>query len=71
MKPPNSGRLNRRLTRVRSSIQAAAIAALAGIGAQAWSAESCNRACLESYVDRYLDAVVADHYSASAQFGRT
>ena len=42
------------------SLQAAAIAALAGLGAQAWGAESCNRACLESYVDRYLDAVAAD-----------
>jgi hypothetical protein len=27
--------------------------------ADAWSQESCARACLESYVDRYLDAVVA------------
>ncbi|MEJ1962593.1 MAG: hypothetical protein WDO56_14025 [Gammaproteobacteria bacterium] len=38
-----------------------AAAAFAALGAQAWGAESsCNRACLESYVDRYLDAVVAD-----------
>ena len=40
--------------------QAAAIVVFAGLGAQASAAESCNRACLESYVDRYLDAVVAD-----------
>ncbi|MEJ0035103.1 MAG: hypothetical protein WDO68_03305 [Gammaproteobacteria bacterium] len=41
--------------------QVAALAALSGIGTQALAAaESCNRACLESFVDRYLDAVVAD-----------
>jgi len=47
---------------VRVSVfQAAAIAALSSFGAQAWAAgESCNRACLETFVDRYLDAVVAD-----------
>ena len=47
---------------VRLSVfQAAAIAALSAFGAQAWAAgESCNRACLETFVDRYLDAVVAD-----------
>src|SRR3954467_9775791 len=33
---------------------------LSSAGATAHAAESCNRACLESYVDRYLDAVVAD-----------
>ena len=41
-----------------------ASAVLTGIGSQAWAAgESCNRACLESFVDRYLDAVVADQPS--------
>ncbi len=32
-------------------------------GGTSQAAESCNRACLESYVDRYLDAVVADQPS--------
>ncbi len=45
--------------------QAAAIAVLAGVGSQAWAAgESCNRACLESFVDKYLDAVIANQPSA-------
>jgi hypothetical protein len=38
---------------------AAAVATLWVVGAQAWAADSCNRACLESYVDRYLDALIA------------
>ena len=44
-------------TRLR---QAMALIALSSTGIAAHAAESCNRACLESYVDRYLDAVVAD-----------
>ena len=44
--------------------QAAAIAVLAGVGSQAWAAgESCNRACLEGFVDKYLDAVIANQPS--------
>ncbi len=43
--------------------RAAALLAISGASAQAWAAESCNRACLESYVDRYLDAVVANQPS--------
>jgi hypothetical protein len=39
-----------------------AVVALVGASAQAGT-ESCNRACLENYVDRYLDAVVADQPS--------
>lgn len=51
------------MVRVRL-FQAAAVAALSCIGAQAWATgESCNRACLESFVDRYLDAVVANQPS--------
>jgi len=38
------------------------LAAVAG-SAQASSMDGCNRACLESYVDRYLDAVVANQPS--------
>src|ERR1041384_848980 len=45
-------------------LAAAAFAVVAGVGSQAWAAgESCNRACLESFVDKYLDAVVADQPS--------
>lgn len=33
--------------------------AVTGSSAAVRAADSCNRACLESYVDRYLDAVVA------------
>ncbi|HTX23935.1 MAG TPA: hypothetical protein VMD03_04705 [Steroidobacteraceae bacterium] len=36
-----------------------AFVAVASSGAPARTADSCNRACLESYVDRYLDALVA------------
>jgi hypothetical protein len=43
---------------------AAALLAISGTSAQAGAAESCNRACLESYVDRYLDAVIANQPSA-------
>jgi len=43
---------------------AAALLAISGISTQAGAAESCNRACLESYVDRYLDAVIANQPSA-------
>jgi hypothetical protein len=39
--------------------QAAALAAFLAFGAQAFAAEGCDRACLENYVDRYLDALVA------------
>jgi hypothetical protein len=43
---------------------AAALAGLAGVGSQAWAAgESCNRACLEGFVDKYLDAVIANQPS--------
>jgi len=38
------------------------VMALVGASAIAGT-ESCNRACLENYVDRYLDAVVADQPS--------
>jgi hypothetical protein len=40
----------------------AAVVAAAGASAHAGT-ESCNRACLEGYVDRYLDAVVANQPS--------
>jgi hypothetical protein len=40
--------------------QSVALFVLLTAGAAAQATESCNRACLESYVDRYLDAVVAD-----------
>jgi hypothetical protein len=39
---------------------ASVLAILPGAGAQASTDSNCNRACLESYVDRYLDAVVAN-----------
>ncbi len=39
-----------------------AVLALVSASAHAGT-ESCNRACLENYVDRYLDAVVADQPS--------
>lgn len=39
---------------------AAALLAISGIASQAEAAETCNRACLESHVDRYLDAVIAN-----------
>ena len=35
------------------------VIALVGPGAAVHASTSCNRACLESYVDRYLDALVA------------
>jgi hypothetical protein len=42
-----------------------ALAALLGssVATASEAAEACNRACLESFVDRYLDAVVADQPS--------
>ena len=40
--------------------QALAFIALSSMGFAAQAAENCNRACLESYVDRYLDAVIAN-----------
>src|SRR5690242_4469394 len=41
-----------------------ALGALLGVGATTTHASgSCNRACLESFVDRYLDAVIADQPS--------
>ena len=40
-----------------------AAVALAGFGGLAHAAD-CDRACLEGFVDRYLDAVVADNPSA-------
>jgi hypothetical protein len=44
--------------------QAMALFALLAASASASAAESsCNRACLEGFVDRYLDAVVADQPS--------
>jgi hypothetical protein len=45
--------LNSRLIRTLT-----AVTMLAWCGGT-WAAQSCNRACLESFVDRYLDAVVA------------
>ena len=39
--------------------QALAVAAFLVVSARGWAAEGCDRACLESYVDRYLDALVA------------
>ena len=53
---------------------AATLAVLAGVGSQAWAAgDSCNRACLEGFVDKYLDAVIANQpsmvpISANARF---
>ncbi len=39
--------------------QAAALALFLVLSARVWAAEGCDRGCLESYVDRYLDALVA------------
>jgi hypothetical protein len=39
--------------------QAIAVSALLLLGSQAWAAENCDRACLEGFVDRYLDALIA------------
>ena len=45
-------------------LQAAAVAAFACIGSQAWAAgPGCDRACLEGFVDKYLDAVIANQPS--------
>jgi hypothetical protein len=48
---------------VRQTLALLALLALLTAGSAAQAAETCNRACLESYVDRYLDAVVADQPS--------
>ncbi len=39
--------------------QVVALAAFLFLGSRTWGAENCDRACLEGYVDRYLDALVA------------
>lgn len=44
----------------RGIFRAAALIAMLGMEAQAWAADSCDRSCLESHVDRYLDAVIAN-----------
>jgi hypothetical protein len=50
---------------MRTRIHRAAFAAIAFLGfADAALAADCNRACLEGFVDRYLDAVIADNPSA-------
>lgn len=36
------------------------LVAMLGSAAPAWAGESCDRACLEGFVDRYLDAVIAN-----------
>src|SRR5579885_1730760 len=57
-----------RLARLRAALvpipmMIAALAPLPGSSA-AHAAASCNRACLESYVDRYLDALLAHEPSS-------
>ena len=50
------------MSRLMIRSAAAAIVALAGTGT-AMAAQSCDRSCLEGFVDRYLDAVIADQPS--------
>ena len=45
-------------------IRHASLAAIAFLGCGKVFAADCNRACLEGFVDRYLDAVIADQPSA-------
>jgi hypothetical protein len=46
------------------NLAAAALALSAVLASMTAMAQSCNRACLENWVDRYLDAVVDDNPSA-------
>ncbi len=41
-------------------LRTAALGAILAGSVPTWAAQSCDRACLESYVDRYLEAVAAD-----------